>query len=124
MSDGTPTIQGHAPLAWHDVCHAYDPRYPHNSYSYVPSLGSGIAFCVLFGLSTIAHVFQAALIKVPGTEKGSGRQWWMLVFAVGALTELLGWAGRAWSSQCPYLGKPFLIQISTLIIGKSSLIIH
>lgn len=41
------------------------------------------------------------------------------VFAIGAVTEVIGWAGRTWSAACPYNNEAFLIQISTLIIGKS-----
>ena len=30
---------------------------------------------------------------------------------------MIGWAGRTWSAACPYDNNPFLMQISTLIIG-------
>lgn len=33
------------------------------------------------------------------------------------IAEIIGWAGRTWSSQCPYNANAFLMQISTLIIG-------
>lgn len=36
------------------------------------------------------------------------------------IVEIVGWAGRAWSSQCPYNSTAFLMQISTLIIGMHS----
>ena len=36
------------------------------------------------------------------------------------MTEVIGWAGRLWSSQCPYNNNAFLMQISTLIIGTRS----
>lgn len=39
---------------------------------------------------------------------------------MGALTEVIGWAGRTWSAVCPYNNNAFLMQISTLIIGKSN----
>lgn len=32
--------------------------------------------------------------------------------------EVLGWAGRTWAAECPYNSTAFMIQISTLIIGK------
>lgn len=32
--------------------------------------------------------------------------------------EVIGWAGRTWSSKCPYNSTAFLMQISTLIIGE------
>ncbi|KAE8350192.1 RTA1 like protein-domain-containing protein [Aspergillus coremiiformis] len=78
-------------------------------YGYKPSLAAGIIFCVLFGLSMIVHTVQL-------TWK---RTWWCAVFSLGCLTELLGWAGRTWSSQCPYNSDAFLMQISTLIIAPT-----
>ncbi|WAO93415.1 Hypothetical protein NCS54_01096200 [Fusarium falciforme] len=88
----------------HDLIAGYD-----TSYGYVPTFGAGIAFCVLFLLSTSAHVFQFARV----------RRWTSLTFALGAMTELIGWAGRTWSSKCPYNGDAFLMQITTLIIAPT-----
>ncbi|KAF5675580.1 RSB1-like integral membrane transporter [Fusarium denticulatum] len=79
----------------------------HTSYGYVPSTAAGIAFSVLFGLSTIAHIVQLGRSKI----------WWCSVFVIGGLVEIIGWAGRTWSSQCPYNSTAFLMQISTLIIA-------
>lgn len=45
------------------------------SYGYIPSLGAGIAFCTLFGLSLIIHTIQFIW----------KRQWWASVFSVGCL---------------------------------------
>ncbi|OQE47224.1 hypothetical protein PENCOP_c001G00744 [Penicillium coprophilum] len=63
-------------------CHAYIEGID-TSYGYIPSLGAGIAYCVLFGLSMIIHTVQF-------TWK---RQWWASVFSVGCLVEVIGWAG-------------------------------
>ncbi|KAJ5760904.1 hypothetical protein N7520_008060 [Penicillium odoratum] len=79
------------------------------SYGYVPHLSAGIAFCVLFGLSMIVHTIQFCW----------KRQWWCVVFSVGCMVELIGWAGRTWSNACPYNGTAFLMQISTLIIAPT-----
>ncbi|KAG4263681.1 hypothetical protein FPRO04_11342 [Fusarium proliferatum] len=87
-------------------CHAYIAG-THTSYGYVPSTAAGIVFCILFGLSTIIHLIQL----------GRSRTWWCSVFVIGGLVEIIGWAGRAWSSQCPYNSTAFLMQISTLIIA-------
>ncbi|KAF5967122.1 RSB1-like integral membrane transporter [Fusarium bulbicola] len=87
-------------------CHALITGV-HTSYGYVPSTAAGIVFCVLFGLSTIVHIIQLGRSKI----------WWCSVFVVGGLVEIIGWAGRAWSSQCPYNSTAFLMQISTLIIA-------
>ncbi|KAJ5541486.1 hypothetical protein N7494_006562 [Penicillium frequentans] len=79
------------------------------SYGYVPHLSAGIVFCVLFGLSMIAHTVQFCW----------KRQWWCVVFTLGCMVELIGWAGRTWSHECPYNGTAFLMQISTLIIAPT-----
>ncbi|UPK93076.1 hypothetical protein LCI18_004011 [Fusarium solani-melongenae] len=88
----------------HDLIAGYD-----TSYGYVPTFGAGIAFCILFLLSTSVHVFQFARV----------RRWTSLTFALGAMTELIGWAGRTLSSKCPYNGDAFLMQITTLIIAPT-----
>ncbi|KAJ5105918.1 RTA-like protein [Penicillium alfredii] len=108
------------------------PLYPgvSVSYGYVPTLGAGIAFCTLFGLSMILHTAQFCW----------KRTWWCSVFSIGAMgewhtlwptpstriithshatVEVLGWAGRTWSSKCPYNSNAFLMQISTLIIAPT-----
>ncbi|KAJ5387151.1 RTA1-domain-containing protein [Penicillium cosmopolitanum] len=87
-------------------CHAYREGF-HSSYDYIPSKGAGIAFCLLFGATMIAHIVQFSW----------KRTWWCCVFAIGSAVEVLGWAGRTWSSDCPYNSTAFMIQISTLIIA-------
>ncbi|EAW21484.1 RTA1 domain-containing protein [Aspergillus fischeri NRRL 181] len=79
------------------------------AYGYQPSLAAGIVFCTLFGLSMILHTVQFAW----------KRTWWCCVFSIGCLTEVLGWAARTWSAQCPYNMTAFLMQISTLIIAPT-----
>ena len=69
-------------------CSSYNPLYK-TSYSYNPSVAAGIIFTVLFTLSMIAHIGQSFWM----------RHYWLLVFAVGALTELIGWAARLWSAE-------------------------
>ncbi|EXL99292.1 RTA1 like protein-domain-containing protein [Fusarium oxysporum II5] len=87
-------------------CHALITGI-HTSYGYVPSTSAGIVFCILFGLSTLIHIVQL----------GRSKLWWCVVFIIGGLVEIIGWAGRTWSSQCPYNSTAFLMQISTLIIA-------
>jgi len=72
-------------------CHALIPGID-TAYGYVPSLAAGVIFCVLFGLSLCGHIFQAV----------RKRRWTSYVLAAGAITEIIGWAGRTGSSQCPY----------------------
>ncbi|KAH1932087.1 hypothetical protein KXV48_007888 [Aspergillus fumigatus] len=79
------------------------------AYGYRPSLAAGVVFCTLFGLSMILHTVQFAW----------KRTWWCCVFSIGCLTEVLGWAARTWSAQCPYNMTAFLMQISTLIIAPT-----
>ncbi|KAI9848235.1 MAG: hypothetical protein M1838_000624 [Thelocarpon superellum] len=89
-------------------CPAYVDGYD-TSYNYVPSRAAGIAFVTLFSLATALHTIQFIW----------KRQWWCSVFAIGALTEVIGWAGRLWSANCPYNKNAFLMQISTLIIAPT-----
>ncbi|KAJ5692793.1 hypothetical protein N7462_002216 [Penicillium macrosclerotiorum] len=79
------------------------------SYGYVPTLAAGIAYLTLFGISMILHTAQFCW----------KRTWWCSVFSIGCLVEILGWAGRTWSSKCPYNSTAFLMQISTLIIAPT-----
>ncbi|KAJ5371767.1 hypothetical protein N7517_003773 [Penicillium concentricum] len=89
-------------------CHAYRPDFS-TGYGYIPSKAAGVTFCVLFGLSMALHIAQFCW----------KRTWWCSVFAIGCLIELIGWAGRTWSSECPYNSTAFMIQISTLIIAPT-----
>lgn len=89
-------------------CTPWTPGYE-TAYGYVPSLAAGIVFCVLFGLSMLVHLYQTI----------QTRAWWTIVFSIGALTELLGWAARTWASECPYNYNAFLMQICTLIIAPT-----
>ncbi|KIW12213.1 hypothetical protein PV08_09489 [Exophiala spinifera] len=77
------------------------------SYGYKPSLAAGITYCILFGLALSAHCVYSVL----------GRRWANYLLAIGALGELIGWAGRTWSSQCPYNNHAFLMQIVTLVVS-------
>lgn len=63
-------------LELREHCHAYNPSWGYGTdYGYVPTLGAGIAFSTLFGLSMIAHTVQCIW----------SRQWWCSVFAIGAM---------------------------------------
>ncbi|OJJ51641.1 hypothetical protein ASPZODRAFT_442865 [Penicilliopsis zonata CBS 506.65] len=89
-------------------CHALVEGFG-TSYGYKPSLGAGIAFCVLFGLSMILHTVQLVW----------KRYWWCVVFTLGCLCELLGWAARTWAAECPYNPNAFMMQIAILIIAPT-----
>ncbi|KAK3947587.1 RTA1 like protein-domain-containing protein [Pseudoneurospora amorphoporcata] len=87
-----------------DLIDGVDP-----TYGYRPTLGAGIAFDVLFGICVIGHLIQ--LIRF--------RRWTSGLMMVGAITEVIGWAGRTWSAKCPYNNDAFLMQITTLIIAPT-----
>ncbi|KAF7585440.1 hypothetical protein BBP40_010899 [Aspergillus hancockii] len=74
---------------------------------YQPSLAAGVLFHMRFGASMVAHTAHAVW----------SRNWWCLLFSIGCLSEILGWAARIWSAECPYERIPFLMQFSTLILG-------
>lgn len=80
------------------------------AYGYRPALSHAIPFLVIYTISTIVHLVQA--FKKPG------RRAWMLVFALGGLVEVIGWAGRLWS-HFQLFGSGFLIQICTLVIAPT-----
>ncbi|KAK4193135.1 RTA1 like protein-domain-containing protein [Podospora australis] len=100
---------------WDDIERLRTGCYPHlldvfpNIYHYRPSLGAGITFCVLFAFCSLGHLVTF----------GFFRKWTSILFFLGSITELIGWAGRTWSAKCPYNTNAFLMQITTLIIAPT-----
>ncbi|SPO01740.1 related to YER185w, Rta1p [Cephalotrichum gorgonifer] len=78
-----------------------------NAYGYVPSLGAGIAFSVLFALTGGGHLFRSI----------QHRRWTSYLLTISSAIELVGWIGRTWSSKCPYNKIAFLLQITTLVVA-------
>ena len=78
-----------------------------NAYGYVPNLGAGIAFSLLFALLFLAHLVRSI----------QKCRWTSYLLAASALIELTGWVGRAWSAKCPYNKTAFLVQITTLVVA-------
>ncbi|KAF8312791.1 RTA1-domain-containing protein [Clavulina sp. PMI_390] len=95
----------------------FDPG--HYKYHTADGLDNGgptgwisILFLVLFSISTIIHLGQTFYF----------RRWFLLPSIVlGGLGEVIGWAGRYWSSRNPILKKPFLVQITTTVISPTFL---
>ncbi|KIX00033.1 uncharacterized protein Z518_10960 [Rhinocladiella mackenziei CBS 650.93] len=87
-------------------CTPYNPTIL-PSYGYKPSLSAGITYCILFSIALLVHCLYGIL----------HRRWANYLLATGAVGELIGWAGRTWSSQCPYNKHAFLMQIVTLVIA-------
>ncbi|KAL1410302.1 hypothetical protein Q8F55_004308 [Vanrija albida] len=78
------------------------------AYGYTPSLVTTVPFVAVFGALTILHAGLAVRY----------RYWSALgTMVTGGLLEVIGWAGRVWSSQNPHAFDPFIMQITCLIIG-------
>lgn len=79
-------------------------------YHYIPTEGVAITFIVLFGLSTVIHVFQATYY----------RMWWLFpTVCLCGILEILGWSARLWSSFNPINSSPFEMQITATILGPT-----
>ncbi|KAH8991588.1 RTA1-domain-containing protein, partial [Lactarius akahatsu] len=82
-------------------------------YGYVPTEWVCITFLSIFGISTFFHTVQAFY----------SRLWWLIPSAIlCGFLELTGWSGRLWSSQNPFLDKPYIMQAVTLIIAPTPLV--
>lgn len=95
----------------------HNPPLGASPYGYVPSEGVCITAIVLFAVSTALHTAQAVYYSVRRRKltrgEGSGESggdaqraarqpsyWWILATLVpGGLLEVIGWAGRYWSSR-------------------------
>lgn len=70
-------------------------------YGYTPTTSICILFVVLYSLTALLHLAQAA----------SSRVWWMIPTVVlCGLYETFGWAARLWSSNNVQDMVPFSIQ--------------
>lgn len=74
-----------------------------------------IFLCDVSPLTTIpppsiaVHVVQATRFRL----------WWLFPTAViCGVTETIGWSGRLWSSQRPYLRLPFLMQYVLVVVPR------
>ncbi|KAH9057688.1 RTA1-domain-containing protein [Lactarius vividus] len=82
-------------------------------FGYVPTEWVCITFLAIFGISTFLHTVQAFY----------SRFWWLIPSAIlCGFLELTGWSGRLWSSQNPFLDKPYIMQAVTLIIAPTPLV--
>lgn len=71
-------------------------------YGYRPATANTVAYLVVFSLLTAAHFGLAIKYK-----------YWsaFVTMVTGGLLEILGWAGRRWSSENLGIWDPFLMQI-------------
>jgi len=96
-----------------DLSEFFKENFRKSPYQYVPTESVAIIFIVLFGLSTISHLGQATFY----------RMWWLLpTIGLCGMLEVIGWAGRLWSSFSPLKGTPFKIQIVATILGPTPLL--
>ncbi|KAL4243401.1 RTA-like protein [Abortiporus biennis] len=79
-------------------------------YGYMPSKHIATLFLVLFSISAVLHLAEAIYFHM----------WYLIPTAVlGATGEIIGWAGRFWSSVSPLLDDPFTMQIVCTIIAPT-----
>ncbi|KAF8506196.1 RTA1-domain-containing protein, partial [Hysterangium stoloniferum] len=79
-------------------------------YGYIPTNWICLTFLILFGATTIAHVWQSVFLR--------SRMFWILpTIVLCGIGELIGWSGRYWSSQNPVNQNAFTIQIVSTIFA-------
>ncbi|KAI4671230.1 uncharacterized protein J4E88_009263 [Alternaria novae-zelandiae] len=78
-------------------------------FPYEPSKVGAILFAVLFGLSTIYHLFQ--MIR--------GRAWFYTAFVIGSIMMTIGYAARYLSAQSPSELMPYIMQSLFIILPPS-----
>ncbi|KIO22639.1 hypothetical protein M407DRAFT_79016 [Tulasnella calospora MUT 4182] len=79
-------------------------------YGYIPTFWICVLFVVLFSLTSATHLGQAIYY----------RMWWLLpTMVLGGVGEIIGWAGRTWSSRNYYSDNAFYMNICCTIIAPS-----
>ncbi|OCH96123.1 RTA1-domain-containing protein [Obba rivulosa] len=79
-------------------------------YGYTPTESVCLLFVVLFGITAAIHLVESVLF----------RTWFLLpTICLAAFGEILGWAGRLWSSFSPLNNTPYTMQIAVTIIAPT-----
>ncbi|KAG8949405.1 hypothetical protein FRC04_008640 [Tulasnella sp. 424] len=79
-------------------------------YGYIPTLWICVLFVVLYSLTSAAHLAQATYY----------RMWWLFpTMVLGGIGEIIGWAGRTWSSKNYNSDNAFYMNIVCTIIAPS-----
>ncbi|OCL13291.1 RTA1-domain-containing protein, partial [Glonium stellatum] len=78
-------------------------------YRYHPSLAAAIIFIVLFTTSTIIHIVQAVRTRAR----------FLIPFIIGGIFEILGYVGRAQSSQDQWNLGAFIQQSVLLLVAPA-----
>ncbi|KAL0941404.1 rta1 domain-containing protein [Colletotrichum truncatum] len=84
----------------------------HNGYylwHYVPNLVAAIIFEVLFVLVTFYHAWMIARTKT----------WFCIVFAIGGVLEIIGYAGRAIARERTGEIGPYVMQSVTILVAPA-----
>ncbi|KAF2691299.1 RTA1-domain-containing protein [Lentithecium fluviatile CBS 122367] len=81
-------------------------------YHYAPSKVAAILFAALFGISTVAHIYQSWIHQ-------RRKAWFMTAFLVGALFEVVGYAARILSANDPKARNPFIIQTLLILLAPA-----
>ncbi|KAF4775715.1 RTM1 [Colletotrichum scovillei] len=78
-------------------------------WHYVPSLIAAIIFEVLFVLATLFHAYKIARTKT----------WFCIVFVIGGILEIIGYAGRAIARDRTGQVGPYVMQSLTILIAPA-----
>ncbi|EMD42085.1 hypothetical protein CERSUDRAFT_120916 [Gelatoporia subvermispora B] len=84
-----------------------------NPYGYTPDRGVCFTFIILFGISVFVHLVQTFYFKV---------WYWIPTTLLAGAGEILGWAGRLWSTYNLFNSDAYTIQIVSLIIAPTPFI--
>ncbi|CAI7639521.1 unnamed protein product [Penicillium bialowiezense] len=81
------------------------------AYTYYPSMGAAVVFVVLFAIVTILHTFH--MFRT--------RTWFFIPLVIGGYFELVGYIGRAMSSQQSpnWALGPYVMQSTLLLIAPA-----
>jgi predicted secreted protein len=78
-------------------------------YRYTPTLAGAVIFVLLFGCTTIYHVWQTC----------RRRSWFMVPIIIGGIFETIGYIGRALSHNDREALGPYVIQTLLLLLGPA-----
>lgn len=78
-----------------------DSEHGHNFYGYTPTESICIIFLVLFSASTLIQIVETIYFKTWFT---------FYTLVLSGIGEVVGWAGRLWSSSDPTLKNAYLMQ--------------
>ncbi|KAI0057294.1 RTA1-like protein [Artomyces pyxidatus] len=82
-------------------------------YIYFPTEWVCATLLSFFALSTLIHLGQMIYFRI----------WWLYPTAVVAGTlEIVGWAGRTWSSLNPRSFSPYIMQITCTVVAPTPLV--